>query len=85
MAARLRQAAPDVLAANARDMEAARRNGLAPPQQDRLFLDAGRIEAVAKALDVIAAIPDPVGAEIARWDRPHSPRPHPHRRHRHHL
>jgi glutamate-5-semialdehyde dehydrogenase len=70
MAARLRQAAPDVLAANARDMEAARRNGLAPPQQDRLFLDAGRIEAVAKALDVIAAIPDPVGAEIARWDRP---------------
>jgi glutamate-5-semialdehyde dehydrogenase len=70
MAARLREAAPAVLAANARDMDAAARNGLPAPQQDRLRLDAGRIEAVAQALEVIAAIPDPVGAEIARWDRP---------------
>jgi glutamate-5-semialdehyde dehydrogenase len=70
MAVRLREAAPAILAANAIDMAAARQGGLAAPQQDRLRLDAGRVEAVGKALDVIAAIPDPVGVEIARWDRP---------------
>jgi glutamate-5-semialdehyde dehydrogenase len=70
MATRLRLAAPAVLAANAKDMDAAAKNALPAPQQDRLLLDAGRIEAVAKALEVIAAIADPVGAEIARWDRP---------------
>jgi glutamate-5-semialdehyde dehydrogenase len=70
MAVRLREAAPDVLAANAADMAAAAENGLPAPQQDRLLLDAGRVEAVAQALETIAVIPDPVGAEIARWDRP---------------
>jgi glutamate-5-semialdehyde dehydrogenase len=70
MAVRLREGAPGILAANARDMAAARQGGLAAPQQDRLMLDASRIEGVAEALDVIAATPDPVGAEIARWARP---------------
>jgi glutamate-5-semialdehyde dehydrogenase len=37
---------------------------------DRLALDEGRIEAMAGGLEDIAALPDPVGAVIAEWDRP---------------
>jgi glutamate-5-semialdehyde dehydrogenase len=38
--------------------------------QDRLLLNDARVEAMAKGLDEIAALPDPVGAEIERWQRP---------------
>ena len=37
---------------------------------DRLALDAKRLEGVAQAVELVADIPDPVGAEIARWTRP---------------
>jgi glutamate-5-semialdehyde dehydrogenase len=37
---------------------------------DRLRLDAGRIDAMARALEEIADLPDPVGRELARFDRP---------------
>jgi glutamate-5-semialdehyde dehydrogenase len=37
---------------------------------DRLLLDDGRVEDLARAIETVAAIPDPVGAEIARWTRP---------------
>jgi glutamate-5-semialdehyde dehydrogenase len=37
---------------------------------DRLLLDEDRIEAIAAGLDAIAALPDPIGDELARWDRP---------------
>src|SRR5512142_278555 len=37
---------------------------------DRLMLDAGRIEAMAKGIEEIAALPDPVGRVLARWTRP---------------
>ncbi|MGC1301191.1 MAG: glutamate-5-semialdehyde dehydrogenase, partial [Caulobacteraceae bacterium] len=45
-------------------------SGLAPNMIDRLALDAGRVGAVTAALRTVAAIPDPVGAEMARWTRP---------------
>ncbi len=70
MAAAVRATAADILAANARDVAAARAAGLSAPMVDRLVLDDGRLEAIAKALETIAAIPDPLGAEIGRWDRP---------------
>ncbi|MFL5297834.1 MAG: glutamate-5-semialdehyde dehydrogenase [Phenylobacterium sp.] len=70
MARAVRAAAGEILAANARDVEAAKAAGLAPAMVDRLLLDAGRIEAIAAALETIAAIPDPLGEEIARWTRP---------------
>ena len=70
MASAVRTAAPDILAANARDVAAAKASGLALPLVDRLHLDAGRLESVAVALETIAALPDPVGEEIARWTRP---------------
>ena len=70
MADAVRADAPAILAANARDVEAARAAGLAPAMVDRLLLDAGRVEAMAKGLETVAAIPDPLGAEMDRWDRP---------------
>jgi glutamate-5-semialdehyde dehydrogenase len=59
-----------ILAANARDIEAARKAGMSAALQDRLLLNEARIEAMAKGLDDIAALPDPVGARIDEWTRP---------------
>lgn len=70
MAEAVRARAPEILAANARDVEAAKAMGLAAPMVDRLLLDEARLEGMARALETVAAIPDPVGAEIARWTRP---------------
>jgi glutamate-5-semialdehyde dehydrogenase len=70
MAAAVRDQADASLAANARDVAAARAAGLAPAMVDRLLLDEARLEGVAQALETVAAIPDPVGAETERWTRP---------------
>jgi glutamate-5-semialdehyde dehydrogenase len=59
-----------ILAANARDIEAAKAAGMSSALQDRLLLNEVRIEGMAKGLDDIVALPDPVGAEIERWRRP---------------
>ena len=59
-----------VLAANARDLEAARARGTAGAFLDRLALDPGRIEAITNGLHDIAALADPVGAVIDEWERP---------------
>ena len=70
MARAIRAAAPEILAANADDVAAAKTAGMAEPMVDRLMLDGARVEAMAQGVETIAAIPDPLGAEIARWDRP---------------
>jgi glutamate-5-semialdehyde dehydrogenase len=70
MARAVRADAAAILAANARDVAAAEAAGTASAMIDRLRLDAARLEGVAQALETVAAIPDPVGAEIARWTRP---------------
>ena len=67
MAAALRARAGQVLAANAADLDDARAKGMAAAMMDRLALDPKRLEGVASALESIAAIPDPVGVETARW------------------
>ncbi|MEK7821091.1 MAG: glutamate-5-semialdehyde dehydrogenase, partial [Pseudomonadota bacterium] len=59
-----------ILAANARDLAAARAQGLTKAMLDRLMLDEGRLRVIAKGLDDVAALPDPVGAVIADWTRP---------------
>lgn len=59
-----------ILAANAEDLRAARASGLDPAKLDRLALDAQRLEAVARAVEAIIALPDPVGAVLAEWERP---------------
>ncbi len=60
----------EILAANARDMESAKANNMPVAMQDRLALNDARIEAMAKAVEEVAALPDPNGRELARWTRP---------------
>ncbi len=66
----LRAQTAAILDANARDLAAAREGRPTPAFLDRLTLDARRIEAMARGLEEIAALPDPVGDVIARWKRP---------------
>ncbi|HEX4112649.1 MAG TPA: glutamate-5-semialdehyde dehydrogenase [Stellaceae bacterium] len=57
-----------ILDANKRDVADA--GDLSAALRDRLLLDDKRVEAIAKGLEEVAALPDPVGAEIGRWTRP---------------
>jgi glutamate-5-semialdehyde dehydrogenase len=59
-----------VLAANMLDIAAAKKAGMNEAMQDRLLLNAARIEGMAQALDDIAALPDPVGSIVEQWQRP---------------
>jgi glutamate-5-semialdehyde dehydrogenase len=61
MADGLMAATPQILAANAVDMENARTNNLASAMQDRLLLTEARLQQLAQAVRHIAALPDPVG------------------------
>ena len=67
MAAALRTQAPAILAANAADLAAA--TGTAA-FRDRLALTAPRVEAMAKGLEDVAALPDPLDRVLADWARP---------------
>jgi len=60
----LEERAPEILEANARDLEAGREAGLSDALMDRLALDPARIAAIADAVRSIAALPDPVGEVI---------------------
>ena len=66
----IRANARAILVANAEDMKAARAAGLAPAMLDRLELNDARVAAMAQGVDAVAALPDPVGRELARWTRP---------------
>src|SRR6185369_2269059 len=70
MAAEIRKAKSAILAANAKDVEQAKASGLSGALIDRLMLDETRVEAMAKGLEEIAELPDPVGTTLAEWDRP---------------
>ena len=64
----LREREAQIIAANAEDIAAA--PGLTPAFRDRLLLNAARSEAMAKGLEEVAALPDPVGRVLAEWQRP---------------
>jgi glutamate-5-semialdehyde dehydrogenase len=66
----IRRAAPALLEANALDLAEARANGQSPSFIDRLMLDPARVEAIARAVEEIAALPDPVGKVLATFERP---------------
>ncbi len=66
----IRAHAHDILAANAKDLEAAKAAGMATSLQDRLALNPARIEAMANGVEDVAAQADPNGRELARWTRP---------------
>jgi glutamate-5-semialdehyde dehydrogenase len=67
-AAALRAQGEGILAANAEDLAAA--SGLTDAFRDRLTLTPARIEAMARGLEEVAALPDPVGRTLAEWTRP---------------
>ncbi len=69
-AAELRARRAAILEANAQDLAEAKRQSLSAAMLDRLSLDAARVEAMAHGLEEVAALPDPVGRELARWTRP---------------
>ncbi|MFN3249025.1 glutamate-5-semialdehyde dehydrogenase [Roseibium album] len=70
MAQAVRAATPDILAGNRRDVEAMTANGQTAAFLDRGTLSEERIEAIARALEDIVALDDPVGGVIAAWERP---------------
>ncbi len=59
-----------ILAANEKDQQFARDKGLTDAMIERLILNPARVEAMAKGLEEVAALPDPVGRDLARWTRP---------------
>ena len=69
-AAALRARRAGILEANAADMSAARAGGLGTVLLERLELDPGRVEGMARGLEEIVELPDPVGAVSAEWTRP---------------
>ena len=69
-AAIVRARMAEILAANAQDVGEARRRGTAPAFLERLVLDESRVEGIARGLDQIAVLPDPVGRIEATFKRP---------------
>jgi glutamate-5-semialdehyde dehydrogenase len=69
-AANVRGRAGSILLANAQDLAAGKAKGMSKAMLDRLALDDARIEGIAKGLEDVAALPDPVGTTLAEWDRP---------------
>jgi glutamate-5-semialdehyde dehydrogenase len=55
---------------NEKDVEYARRKGLSKAMIDRLTLDEKAIRAMARGLEEVAALPDPVGKVTSMWRRP---------------
>jgi glutamate-5-semialdehyde dehydrogenase len=69
-AAAIRAQREAILEANAADRQAASSEGLSAALLDRLMLDARRVEAMARAVEEVATLPDPIGTIIAEWTRP---------------
>ncbi|KAA3619719.1 MAG: glutamate-5-semialdehyde dehydrogenase [Calditrichaeota bacterium] len=70
MASALRQHKNEIIAANALDLEAGKRDGLKESLFDRLLLTEDRIEAIAAAVEQIITLQDPVGVILNGQTRP---------------
>ena len=70
MAKAVRSSAAAIIAANQSDVAAAKSKDLKESFIDRLTLNAARVEAMAKGLEEIAELPDPVGTTLSEWTRP---------------
>ena len=66
----LEAAKPEIDAANAEDVAAAKANGLAPSMVDRLTLTPARFKAMVDGVRSVAELPDPVGETLMERDRP---------------
>ena len=69
-AAAVRAAQGEILAANERDLAAARAQHVGAARLDRLRLDGPRLEAIAAGIEAVRALPDPIGRVAAEWRRP---------------
>jgi len=69
-AAALRAAHLKLLEANEGDMREAAARGLPAALLDRLRLDETRVETMARGLEDIARLDDPIGTRLAEWSRP---------------
>ena len=70
MAGAIRRERGAIKAANQRDLAAGRDSGLSSAMLDRLELTDDRIESMAKGLEVVAALRDPVGEVVDGFVRP---------------
>lgn len=70
LAKSLRTNAAAILEANRKDLELAKASGREGAFLERLTLNDARIAAMAKSVEEVAALPDPVGEVIEAWDRP---------------
>ena len=59
-----------IIAENEKDLRTAKENGMSEAMQDRLRLDEKRIEGMAKGVDELIALNDPVGEIIEGFTRP---------------
>jgi glutamate-5-semialdehyde dehydrogenase len=69
-AAAIRARMGPILAANQRDMAAARARQVSGPRLERLHLDERRIEAMAAGVDAVLALADPIGRVMTEWQQP---------------
>lgn len=74
ISAALRANMQKILEANSLDIEAARANGMAESMIDRLTLTKDRIEGMAKGVDDVKSMPDPVGRVLSGTTRPNGMR-----------
>jgi glutamate-5-semialdehyde dehydrogenase len=69
-AAAVRRQCAAILAANERDLAAARQVHLSAARLERLLLDEPRVAAIAASIEEVIALPDPIGRTVAQWQRP---------------
>jgi glutamate-5-semialdehyde dehydrogenase len=70
MAAQIRKDSAAIIAANEGDVAAAKARDLKSSFIDRLTLNMTRVEAMAKGLEDVAELNDPVGRVTEKWTRP---------------
>jgi glutamate-5-semialdehyde dehydrogenase len=70
MAAHIRKNSAAIIAANQIDITTAQAKNIKAAFIDRLLLNAARIEAMAKGLEDVAALNDPVSRVLEKWVRP---------------
>jgi glutamate-5-semialdehyde dehydrogenase len=66
----LRTSTDRILEVNREDVDRARASGDTTAFVERLTLTRDRIDAIARGVETVAALPDPVGETIAHWRRP---------------
>ena len=66
----LRKQTGSLLSANTKDVARGQENGLSPAMLDRLSLNEARIDAMAKGLEIMVDLPDPVDETLSTWRRP---------------